>query len=255
MHVPKVLRSFVTVSCLLLGLSTRVADAVELKIDVAPKRQITSIDSRHPEVVCAENGDLVVAFSGTHGKGDDGTDQHIMAIISSDNGASWTEPINIYPPDGSDRALIKDPYLLVAPDGTIICSYDNPAQKNLGSYSISVDHGRSWKFMGQISPDFDPPCRRFTGGDVVDKAIYACGEAFDWETLKREPEKANLPISFWKSIDNGRSWHPVAKAIDHPHANEWDILALDDRHFIAVARRYPTNGQTLFFETDDAGRT
>ena len=225
-----------------------------LKLTVAPKTEITSVDSRHPEVVRAHNGDLVVVFSGAEGKGHDLSRQHIMCVVSSDDGASWSKPINVYPPDGSDRAFIKDPYLIVAPNGDIVCSYANPARKNTGSYSISTDNGRTWTFIGLISPGFVPPCRRFTGGDVVRNTIYACGEAFDWSKLQNEPDEANLPVSFWKSTDNGRIWQCVREALDDLRINEWDVLALTETHFIAVARRYPTNGETLFFETKDGGK-
>lgn len=243
------------VAIALLAISTCCTAVAESPLDISSKRQITTADSRHPEVVRADNGNLVVAFSGAKGKGHDRSDQHIMVIVSEDGGKTWTKPIDVYPPDGADRAMIKDPYLMVAPDGTVVCSYDNPATQNTGSISISTDHGRTWEFLGRISPKFDPPCRRFTGGDRVGETLYACGEAFNWEVLLRDPAKANLPISFWKSTDNGRTWQPVNKAIDHAHANEWDVLAISETHFIAVARRYPDNDRTLFFETRDAGRT
>ena len=127
--------------------------AAESPFVISPKRQITTVDSRHPEVVRADNGDLVVAFSGSEGKGHDRSDQHIMVIISADGGKAWSKPVDVYPPDGVDRAMIKDPYLMVAPDGTIVCSYDNPATQNTGSISISRDHGRTWEFLGRISRD------------------------------------------------------------------------------------------------------
>jgi photosystem II stability/assembly factor-like uncharacterized protein len=85
--------------------------------------------------------------------------------------------------------------------------------------------------------------------------MYACGEAFDWETLKADWTKANLPVSFWKSTDNGRTWQSVCDALEDRTINEWDVLALTDDDFIAVARHYPTNGKTYFFETTDGGKS
>ncbi len=218
------------------------------KIEVAAKKQITSVDSRHPEIVRAKNGDLVIAFSGTKGTGHDNALQHVMCMTSCDDGATWSEVIDIYPLDGNNEKLRKDPYLIVAPNGDIICSFTNPHQKNTGSYSISSDNGKTWTYKGLISPDPDLICRRFTGGDVVGNTIYACGETFEWETVK------GLPATFWKSDDNGLSWKSVCDKLDDATINEWDVLALTESHFIAVARTYPTGGKTLFFESEDAGK-
>lgn len=122
------------------------------------------------DAVVMPDGELVAAYSyrATHGY-TTGQGCGIMLIRSSDNGHTWSEPLQIY--DGPNW----EPYLLVLPDGkTIHCYFTDakPQTRNSGtSIVMSTDGGHTWgermKVCRQYKYDYDGPNGKYFAGEKI----------------------------------------------------------------------------------------
>ena len=122
------------------------------------------------DAVVMPDGELLAAYSfrATNGY-TTGQGCGIMLIRSSDNGRTWSEPLQIY--DGPNW----EPYLLLLPDGkTLHCYFTDakPQTRNSGtSIVMSTDGGRSWgertRVCRQYKYDYDGPNGKDFAGEKI----------------------------------------------------------------------------------------
>lgn len=123
-----------------------------------------------PYVVIADDGAWVCVM--TTGKGIEGASgQHIISLRSTDQGHTWTGPVDVEPADGPEASYAV---LLKVPYGRIYCFYNHNTDRvrevkredsgvykrvdSLGHYvfKYSDDHGKSWS-----SKRYEIPVREF----------------------------------------------------------------------------------------------
>lgn len=165
-----------------------------------------------PYVVVTRDGNwLCVLTTGKGKEGDRG--QHVVSTISTDQGKTWSRPVDIEPADGPEASWVVP---LVTPGGRVYAFYDFNGDRietlrgkraradMLGwyVYRYSDDNGRSWS-----SDRYRLPMR-----------VTACDRANDWKgevqifwgICKPQIINHDVYLAFTKLgkyiLDNGEGW-------------------------------------------------
>ena len=162
-------------------------------------------------------GRLVAAFTGFASNSSGMlTTNTLFAVVSDDQGTTWTPAIAITPPGGSYQG--SQPFFL--PDGTLICvyqSYFSNTGFNLESRR-STDGGKTWPnsavLVAANLTEFDDPVAR-TGGGLPSVAVSRqSGHIFaTWQALASDGA-ARIFVS--RSSDEGATWAPAQVVSDNP---------------------------------------
>ena len=127
--------------------------------------------SDQPYILKADDGAWVCVL--TTGAGHEGQKgQHVVSLYSTDQGRTWSQPVDIEPVDGPEASYAV---LLKAHGGRIYVFYNHNTDQvgevrredegafgrvdSLGHYvfKFSDDHGRSWSEQRMISPCGNSP--------------------------------------------------------------------------------------------------
>ncbi len=220
--------------CACLVLLGRPQEKIHITVG-APRRIVTDSGNggyqAFPDLCRLKNGDLMCIFyagythisfpSPEHPKGG-----AIGAILSKDEGETWSEPRILFDSPADDR----DPSICCLPDGTLLCNYFNYDKNQAIEVCLirSTDNGETWSEPEVVAPSFatSTPIRRLRSGRLV-MPVY---------TVDGNGKRAYAAVIL--SDDKGRTWsspHPIGlkaeKIID-----ETDIYERKDGTLLAVCR-------------------
>lgn len=149
--------------------------------------------SYYPVISVDDAGDLyVVWYDDTPGKFD------ILFSHSSDNGTSWSSPINISKNNGDS----KRPAMTMDSDGNLNISWEDNTSGNFEIYfSRSMDKGASWSPVVNISKN----------SSLSFKPAMAMDSVGNLSIIWEDNSNGDYEIYFSRSTDNGGSWSPALK--------------------------------------------
>lgn len=117
-----------------------------------PTRGLSYVEQ--PYIAVTKDGNWLCAFT-TAPDGENFSNQHIVSVISTDKGKSWSEPVDIEPSVNDPKTSWSS--LLVVPSGRVYVFYNvagvdvdianwEAAKSTAGTYNFkySDDHGRTW---------------------------------------------------------------------------------------------------------------
>jgi len=191
---------------------------------IANGREIpTETYSDQPYIVRTDDGAwLCVMTTGAGHEGEPG--QHVVTMRSTDQGRSWTPPVDVEPADGPEASYAV---LLKAPDGRIYCFYnynadnlrwvradDPPFQdgkcyrvdtQGYHVFKISDDHGQSWS-----SQRYTVPIRNF----LIDfDNAYGGAVQFFWNVGKPFINNGAIHLSIHKVGDFGEGFMTSSQGV------------------------------------------
>ena len=201
-----------------------------------------------PDLCRTKTGDLLCVFYSGYGHVSKPNAEwpkagRVMAVRSTDQGRSWSEPFVVADTVHDDR----DPHIAALRDGTLLCNWfvtahpDHPleSQKPHAVYlARSVDDGKTWSVPAEVKIDSEDwfacsaPVRELPDGSLI-LGLYT------------ENAKANrICGATIKSADGGRTWGNLAligeKAGLHLDA-ETDVIRLKDGKLLAALRSSKTD--------------
>lgn len=164
-------------------------------------------------------GRIVATYTGfTSTLGGLSTGTTLFAIVSDDQGTTWSAPSPITPPNGNFQGT--QPYFL--PDGTLVCVYD-AFQSSTSTVFIlecrrSLDGGTTWPAAAAVvAPtqiEFDDSVARTGGGLPAVAVARQTGAIFvTWQAVA--PSGAPR-IFLTQSADKGATWAPAVTVSDNP---------------------------------------
>jgi BNR repeat-like domain/Prenyltransferase and squalene oxidase repeat len=211
-----------------------------------------------PDMCRTKSGDLLCVFYSGYGHVSKPNAEwpkggRIMAVRSSDDGQTWSEPVVVSDTVHDDR----DPHIAALHDGTLLCNWFATAHPNQPFahrkphalfLARSSDNGKTWREPEEIkldSPDWfacsapvrELPDRSLILGLYTENVNRICGATI-------------------KSADGGRSWTHLVLIGEHAGLHldaETDVIRLKDGRLLAALRSSKTN---LHFATStDEGKT
>ncbi len=159
-----------------------------------------------PSAVFAADGHLWVAFV---------LDKHVYVTRSSDEGASFAEPVRVNAePEDAEFNGENRPKIVVAPDGTVMLSWTTKTSSQFTGeirFSRSVDGGRSFETPRTINDDGLHTGHRFDSLFLTEsgKLYLTWIDKRDMEaTLARNEAYPGAAIYYTVSTDMGASFVP-----------------------------------------------
>jgi len=189
-----------------------------------------------PDLLNMSNGNWLIAYG--NGTSHDDTNMFVEGMISTDLGHTWSSVFTI---KTSVLGKTSDAELALTENGTVICTFRQGNSDNAG-WSVSYDNGTTWHYKGVIDSG---DLFHISDMVVVNNVVYGCG--YDLQ--------GDHHMALYKTTDNGSSWSLVTDITGEEANDEWGFIALNDTHWIGVAREYPSDGDTWQFETNDSGLT
>ncbi len=205
-----------------------------------------------PDVCRLPNGDLYCVFYSGYGHVSTPSDKwpkggRIMAVRSTDNGKTWSQPAVAIDTDLDDR----DPSVACLKDGTLLLNWFTLHKSQVAILiARSTDNGKTWsepaelKFDSTYSFACSAPVRQLPDGSLI-LGLYC------------EDEKAKKTFGATvKSYDGGKTWKDLAyigeKADIYLDA-ETDVVPLKDGKLLAALRSSKVDMHYAISE--DAGKT
>lgn len=168
----------------------------------------------------------------------------IVGCYSEDEGATWSAPQTVVDTPLDDR----DPSLLQAPDGRIICNFftHSPGNLHRDSYLVeSNDAGKTWSEPRLLYENFpcSSPIRILSTGRWILGFYEGAGKSY-------------AAVSW--SDDAGRTWSPLVKVPCERKVDESDIIELRDGSLYLLQRDWmgasrSTDGGETWSESTDVG--
>ncbi len=194
----------------------------------------TPLDDRDSSITQLRNGDLLVTFM-TYSKGRAPT-HAVQTIRSSDNGATWSEPLAV-PVIFDGNQAVSEPVTELA-DGTLLLPIygswaDNSKPGTPCGVLISTDGGRTWPEHAILEP---------AGRENLhEPAIVVLPDGRIYMQIR--------PVMMWsESVDGGRTWSPVQPMDITGHAPY--LLLTSQNVLISGFRHPPTRSTSLAWSTD-----
>jgi hypothetical protein len=196
-------------------------------------KQSLTADATNPAYVYAvwdrlvfptERASLVSAFNAAAYKGPAWFNR------STNGGASWEAPRQIYDPGRNDQTIGNQ--IVVLPDGTLVdafAEFDNENAKKLRAWTnrvlVSSDRGSTWsgpylvsaaRSIGVSDPETGEPVR--TGDIIPDVAVGPGGTLYVvWQDARFSGSSSDA-IAFSQSTDGGRTWSAPIQVNQTPAA-------------------------------------
>ncbi len=231
-------------------------EVVDLKFDIAMARPGQMYG--WPGLTRARNGDLLLAAS--ERKFHCCPFGREVVARSSDNGRSWSLPLEIYNSELDDR----DSNLLTMPDGTVILSWFSSlsfqinwperaarvtpqmCEELIGSWLVkSTDDGHTW----------DKIPTRMPAGNHISPSVLADGSLLTCGAVDKD-------YCVFKSSDCGRSWRQIGiisgpkKPDGRPIINESHLLEVTPHRIVAMFRSAEADICPVYqSESNDGGCT
>lgn len=155
--------------------------------------------------------------------GDGSVDQRIRWSLSTDDGATWSDPTE-YVKATYEIALFAAPFLSLDPKGRVhLLITDDHIPGEISLFRLEVDT-HQWTRVGA------PP--REDGRVIRGPSVLSAAPDGAWgvvATTAREPVSPPTSITFWRSHDEGASWSdPIEVSQDVTPDNHYDAkLACD----------------------------
>jgi sialidase-1 len=188
-----------------------------------------------PDVCRLSNGDLFCVFYSGYGHVSTPNTQwpkggRIMAVRSSDDGKSWSNPLVIIDTAQDDR----DPSVVCLKDGTLLLNWFTLHQDQVAILvARSTDHGKTWSEPVTLALDSphsfacSTPIRQLPDGSLI-LGLY------------HEDRKKNLAFGATvKSYDGGKTWTDLALIGEKSGIfldAETDVVPLKDGTLLAALR-------------------
>lgn len=208
------------------------------------------------------DGGIMLAYSHFGGEGGDHDYSRIMAVISYDEGESWSEPKELFEDDYECRnnmacTLVRLPngelgacYLRKnsEPDGTISC---------MPVFRYSSDEGATWSKLKFCTDEIGYYCGTNAASIVTSAGRIITPASFAGNTVHRYDLEPGV-VRFFCSDDCGRSWREDMSCITTPYGDaaglqEPGLLELPDGTLWCYMRTvYGFQYQSF---SKDAGRT
>lgn len=165
--------------------------------------------SYYPVISVDNAGDLyVVWYDDTPGNFD------IFFSHSSDNGTSWSSPINI----SKNKGDCKRPAMTMDIDGNLNVSWEDDTSGNYEIYfSRSIDGGASWSPVVNIS----------NNSSLSFKPAMAMDSVGNLSVIWEDDSIGDYEIYFSRSTDNGVSWSPAVKISNYSTSFHKPIITSD----------------------------
>lgn len=163
-------------------------------------------------------GRLVATFTGfaVDAQGNT-TTSTLFALLSDDQGETWTPTIAITPSAGNFQGT--QPYFL--PDGTLICVYQSYSSTVSNVFAIecsrSADGGNSWAPAVVVAPgqiEYDDPVARTGGG--LPGVVVARHAGTVYATWQSAAPNGSGRILVSRSTDGGMTWGAPVVVSDNP---------------------------------------
>lgn len=193
-------------------------------------------------------------------------DIDIVARRSTDNGKTWSDPVNIAVGTGYKKGF-GDPALIVTPQGGILCLFvggnylwhSTPEDPQYSYISRSSDGGRTWSSPENITSEIwgtdatNSRCREYTysffgsgNGTVLKRGAHA-GRIILAAAMGPAQNLNNHAVY---SDDGGRTWH--VSDIAFLGGDEAKIVELTDGRLLMSVRRQGARGYNV---SEDGGET
>ncbi|HEY1375476.1 MAG TPA: exo-alpha-sialidase [Gemmataceae bacterium] len=213
-----------------------------------------------PDVCRTKSGDLLCVFYSGGGhvtlpSKDWPNGGRIMAVRSTDDGATWSEPAVLFDTPYDDR----DPHVAALRDGTLICSWfvtpgkgqPPPGGKPHAVYlARSADQGKTWSEPAELKIDApewfacSAPVRELADGSLI-VGLYT------------ETEKGKRAYGATvRSTDGGTTWGDLARIGDTSGVYldaETDVVQLQDKSLLAALRSSKVD--LHFANSSDGGKS
>ena len=208
-----------------------------------------------PDICRLPNGELLCVFYSGYGHVSKPTVQwpnggRIMAVRSSDQGRSWSEPVVMMDTANDDR----DPSVSCLKDGTMLLNWFTPRPDQVGKNRLEVllarstDQGKTWSEPTKLDLDSpysfacSSPVRELPDGSFILGLYHEDGNLAFGATVK--------------SYDGGKTWKELAligeKAGVYLDA-ETDVVSLKSGKLLAALRSSKVDMH--YAESQDWGRT
>ncbi len=224
---------------------------------------------RIPAIICLDDGSLLATCDRRkYSENDLPADIDVVAIRSTDNGATWSAPVTVAQGHGAGCGY-GDAALVQCANGDIVSTFAggggfwNSSQSNpIRTYvSRSGDGGITWSTPIDITPYIwgnsavNPQCRSYRG------SFNASGNGL---CLRRGQHKGRIMFvaamcrsDVWQadnyvvfSDDNGNSWQVSERAFEG--GDEAKLIELDDERLLMSVRQTGARGYAV---SDDGGVT
>ena len=235
-----------------LALSLLLASTASAQHQIVCSGEAAGGYAAFPDVCRLGNGDLYCVFYSGYGHVSTPNDKwpkggRIMAVRSSDNGKTWSEPVVAIDTDLDDR----DPSVACLKDGTLLLNWFT-LQKNQAAVMLarSTDNGKTWGEPVQLKLDSpysfacSAPVRQLPDDSLI-LGLYC-----------EDDEKKAAFGATVKSYDGGKTWKDLAyigeKAGIYLDA-ETDVVPLKDGKLLAALRSSKVDMHYAI--SDDSGKT
>jgi hypothetical protein len=217
------------------------AAALALTLPPLPRHQVIVTGkaaggyAAFPDICRTKSGDLVCVFysgSGhvTKASKDWPNGGRIMAVRSTDDGKTWTEPIVLFDTPFDDR----DPHVAALRDGTLLCNWfstPGPNKPHAVFLARSTDNGKTWSPPAELKIDApewfvcSAPIRELADGSLILGLYTEEGDRAYGATIR--------------STDGGKTWGDLARIGEMSGVYldaETDVIQLKDGSLLAALR-------------------
>lgn len=205
---------------------------------------VNTTSSRNPDIAVDGSGNICVVWRDQDAMLKD----QIYFIRSTDNGSTWTTPVNISDTQGSSAGA----YIAVDSSGNIGVTWtDNTTGDNKVVFSKSTNDGATWSTPAAVSEDSKDR-------GASDIAVAGSGDIYVfWDYLSQNPlpDPNEIEIFCSRSTDNGASWGTVLNASNNAGESYDPKIVLDASGNINLAWYDDTlgNDKILFSRSTDNG--
>ena len=196
-----------------------------------------------PDIVRAENGNLIAAYYAGNGHLDDNS--KVCYKISSDNGSTWGAVQTLYDHSSYDT---RDPQFVLCPNGDIVCfinqyyGVDSGNEVRDATIHRSTDNGLTWSLQETATWE---PQRYFQAPFTYGNSVYVSTYANSYHIGGAQGDTA-----FYISTDNCTNFIKLGVVDVTNRVSENSVIRLDNGTFLLMFRDVGNGNGLLRMSTD-----